>query len=201
MTIMVRSTSQVTRPSQAIGMSTASRFSYSSIDWAEDDAWDSASDSESPAHRPKNTSNHSVGKMGLEATVSSPPRAIPTGTGKQNQSQSPSSSLNFSYTHVNAPSPGSYSKMGESIHNHKTSWTIVSKSSENRTTGPSRSEDTQRTIRRKASDEIVVDDFIIAELDEGNETSLRHGSGASESGIRAEAEEIEKGAKLLFTLL
>ena len=196
---MVRSTSQVTRPS--IGMSTTSRFSYSTIDWAEDDAWDSASDSESPAHRPKNSSNHSVGKGGLDATVSSSPRAIPTSTGKQNQSQSPSSSLNFSYTHVNAPSPGSYSKTGESIHNHKTSWTIVSKSSEARINAPSRLEDAQRTIRRKASDELVVDDFVITEIDEGNEASYRRGSGAPEIGIRAEAEEIEKGARLVLSLL
>lgn len=188
MTTMARRGSQAARPS--IGVS--SRLSYATIDWAEDDAWDSASDSDSPKNRPKNTSNHNTGRKGLESSVT-PPRAVPN----RNKSPSPSSSLNFSYTHISPPSSSTYQTRPDALHHQKTSWTIVNKSSEARIGASTRLEETQRTIRRRVSDELEVDDFVIAEVhEEGNESRVKDENITP--SIRLDADEIVQGTKAVL---
>ena len=69
-------------------------------EWAEDDAWDSTSDSESPRQSTLNTS------FALSRTGSSSPP-----------------NLAFSYTHLNAPNPSSYPPKETQL--PKNGWTIV----------------------------------------------------------------------------
>lgn len=90
-----------------------------STDWGEDDAWDSASDSESP--RQSTISNSWVPSRSSSTTTSPKPVPLPTTS---------SSTFSFSYTHLNAPSPSSYPPRPEAVQSQKSGWTIVRKSSE-----------------------------------------------------------------------
>jgi TBC1 domain family member 2 len=132
-----------TRPH--IGLNPSSHFSYSITEWGEDDAWDSASDSESTSnsqsawvrpsqqHPAPHPSRPSAGG-GIGAT-SSAPKAVP----RKSPQNSSSSTLAFSYTHVSAPSPppggGSSSSHTDSpslvpaTPHAKNGWTIVQKES------------------------------------------------------------------------
>jgi TBC1 domain family member 2 len=86
-------------------------------DWAEDDAWDSGSDSES---RSKTQQPSPMNARTLSASISAPPTnsfaptVNPSGTGTQPRPvprpalNSSSSTLSSSFTHVQAPSPSSY---------------------------------------------------------------------------------------------
>lgn len=97
-----------------IGIHPTSHFS--SLDWGEDDAWDSASDSESPKQS----------TLSLAGSRTTAPRAVPKPA--YNKSDSSSSTLAFSYTHVNAPNSSSYPPRTEEPAAPKTGWTIVRKS-------------------------------------------------------------------------
>ncbi|KAK0212906.1 rab-GTPase-TBC domain-containing protein [Desarmillaria ectypa] len=97
-----------------IGIHPTSHFS--SLDWGEDDAWDSASDSESPKQS----------TLSLTGSRTTAPRAVPKPA--YNKSDSSSSALAFSYTHVNAPNSSSYPPRTEEPAAPKTGWTIVRKS-------------------------------------------------------------------------
>ncbi|RXW21289.1 hypothetical protein EST38_g4575 [Candolleomyces aberdarensis] len=116
--------------------------SYMDASWAEDDAWDSASDSESPK-RPStfattnvtsagkisrtassNSTTNSAGSISSStANASAGSRPVPVVRKPQAHQQfqhsptnsSSSSNLAFSYTHVNAPNPSSYPPKGEFI--------------------------------------------------------------------------------------
>ncbi|KAF8813853.1 RabGAP/TBC, partial [Phlegmacium glaucopus] len=90
-----------------------SRFS-TATEWAEDDAWDSTSDSESPRQSTLNSS-------WSRPSVSTAPKKV------QRTSSSSSSTLAFSYTHLNAPNPGSYPPKPDltAPETPKNGWTIV----------------------------------------------------------------------------
>lgn len=92
--------------------------SFQTTDWAEDDAWDSTSDSESPRH----SSLHNAWGKRNPPTITAP-KAVPNRT----SSNSSSSTLAFSYTHLQAPNPGSYPPKGEpgGSNSPKNGWTIV----------------------------------------------------------------------------
>ena len=94
--------------------------SFGSSEWAEDDAWDSASDSESPNHTPASSSWNKPKSLSAPKHVPKPTR----------NSSSSSSTLAFSYTHVQLPSPSSYPPRPESLHpqSSKNGWTLVRKS-------------------------------------------------------------------------
>ncbi|KAI0812686.1 rab-GTPase-TBC domain-containing protein [Irpex lacteus] len=102
-----------------IGLNPSSRFtSYSTSDWAEDDAWDSGSDEEASGSGWQTTHSRS--------TSSTAPKPVP-----KPQQNSSSSTLASSYTHVNAPSPSSYPPRAE----HppaKQGWTIITNAREGR---------------------------------------------------------------------
>ncbi|PFH46729.1 hypothetical protein AMATHDRAFT_77552 [Amanita thiersii Skay4041] len=115
-----------------------------SADWAEEDAWDSASDSESP--RRSNFWAHSA------------PKPVPISSDNNS-----SPSLAFSYTHINAPDPSSYpSHSEEPIQASKNGWTIVRKTQP----GKRSSSVTRNTDNDEASHDIDVDgDMVVGELD------------------------------------
>ncbi|KAH9979164.1 rab-GTPase-TBC domain-containing protein [Russula compacta] len=83
-----------TRPH--ISLNPPSHFSYSTTEWGEDDAWDSASD---PDPRPSGMRSTSTTTTTASQTL---PKPVPVPRKSQNSS---SSTLAFSYTHVSAPSP------------------------------------------------------------------------------------------------
>lgn len=126
-----------TRPH--INLNPSSHFSYSNTEWGEDDAWDSASDSESASNtqsvwsRSHNQPGHPrPSGVTSTSTSTSAPKPVPVPRKSQNSS---SSTLAFSYTHVSAPSPtGSspYPSHTDSIPptTMKNGWTIVQKTGE-----------------------------------------------------------------------
>ncbi|KAG6866754.1 hypothetical protein C0991_011413 [Blastosporella zonata] len=85
-------------------------------EWGEDDAWDSASDSESPRQS-------SLTKSWNRSPTA--PRPVP-----KPSSNSSSSTLAFSYTHVSAPNPSSYRETAAM--EPKGGWTIVKTSNSRR---------------------------------------------------------------------
>jgi TBC1 domain family member 2 len=113
-----------TRPH--ININPSPHFSYSITEWGEDDAWDSASDSETAsnsqttwARSPQPAPSRPSG------ATSSAPKPVP----RKSQNSS-SSTLAFSYTHVSAPSPGSYPSHTDPVPPPaKNGWTIVQKES------------------------------------------------------------------------
>ena len=92
--------------------------SFQTADWAEDDVWDSTSDSESPR---QSTLHNSWGNRRPPSVTA--PKAVPNRTA----SNSSSSTLAFSYTHLQAPNPGSYPPQREvgDPNSPKNGWTIV----------------------------------------------------------------------------
>ncbi|KAF9051081.1 RabGAP/TBC [Hymenopellis radicata] len=117
---------------------------FSSLDWGEDDAWDSTSDSESPRQ-------------------SSAPRPVPAPV--QNTSSS-TSTLAFSYTHVSAPNPSSYPPRNEPPHPPKTGWTIV-RTTQSDDVEQSNQDDSYDNIAANdvQPDTDVDGDMILGELD------------------------------------
>ncbi|KAF9050112.1 rab-GTPase-TBC domain-containing protein [Panaeolus papilionaceus] len=104
-----------TRPHIGIHLS---HFS-AATEWADDDAWDSTSDSEEPR---QSTLNTSWGGKTTSTSSTVAPKKI-----AKPPSNSSSSTLAFSYTHVHAPNPSSYPPKHELAGPDapKNGWTIV----------------------------------------------------------------------------
>lgn len=171
-----------TRP--PIGLNAPSRFSsYASVEWAEDDAWDSASDSESSTQRPTGTvRSNSIGKITVESSTVARPVPRPK--------KSPSSnSLAFSYQHVNAPSPSSYSPRQDPIHSHKTSWTMVSKPPDSKAQTPK--EEVISSSLGKSSEDFDIEDIDMGDIDADAMKLSRETSGSH--FVKGDAEEIVQG--------
>lgn len=107
--------------------------SFGTSEWAEEDAWDSGSDSESPNQTSGSSSwNKPVNKH------SSAPKPVP-----KPARNSSTSTLALSYTHVQAPSPSSYPPRPEALQpqSSKNGWTLVTKSVERRDSQDSKREE------------------------------------------------------------
>ncbi|KAH9951534.1 rab-GTPase-TBC domain-containing protein [Amylocystis lapponica] len=160
-----------------IGINPSSRFSsYAVTDWAEDDAWDSASDSESP------------GASYKRANARGPSTTAPKPVPKPVLNTS-SSTLAFSYTHVHAPSPSSYPTRHEQPTKH--GWTIVRKSSDQRTSSEGR--DVRNSAEGRPSGyEDVESDMVVGELEpEVMENSAHHSKVRHDQGVlRGDVQEI-----------
>lgn len=161
-----------------IGLNPSHRFSsYSVSEWAEDDAWDSGSDSEA--------ASASVWKRTGTRASSSTTAPKPVPRPALNHS---SSTLAFSYTHVNAPSPSSYPPRPEQP--SKNGWTIVRTSTEH-----------QRTREaEKATDSVGYVDvegaMVIGDFDPEavEEAPAHHGRPRLDRGtVRGDAEAIVNG--------
>ena len=163
-----------------IGLNPQTKFSsYSVNDWGEDDAWDSASDSESTSKpewkRPSNA--HA-------SSSTTAPKPVP----RPNLNNS-SSTLAFSYTHVHAPS--SYPPNGEQPSKH--GWTIVRKSTDR---GSMDSRDSVPQGQASGYDELDGD-MVIGELE--SEVDDRSGTHTAkprydQGVLRDDAQEIVNGA-------
>ncbi|KAF9529240.1 rab-GTPase-TBC domain-containing protein [Crepidotus variabilis] len=170
-----------------------------SSDWAEDDAWDSTSDSESPR---QSTMVHSTwGKPGSSNMTA--PKNVP----KKPASNSSSSTLAFSYTHVQAPDPGSYPPRGETLvaDPSKNGWTIVRTSNSRRNSDTRHGQDPIREEPRldpdvSTGDIDVEGDMILGDLEpdvaivesrqRGASVTSKHKSTQSTSKIRLDVDAI-----------
>ncbi|KAJ6587185.1 rab-GTPase-TBC domain-containing protein [Mycena vulgaris] len=123
------------RPHTAIHPSTYN----SRADWAEDDAWDSASDNEDES--PKASTSR------VQVPVPRP------------QTSSSSSTLAFSYTHVSAPNPSSYPPREIP---QKNGWTIVKTKADAAAESPPPQEDTRDG---RSGDADVEGDMILGDLE------------------------------------
>lgn len=160
----------------------------SNMDWAEDDVWDSASDSESPrhstlAHSWRYSSNTQPKRQPSSVTAPKPVPKAPT--------NSSSSTLAQSYTHLNPPSPSSY-PMSESGRpaSAKGGWTMVRKSSISQSSidgTASKSSDIHRDA--DVDGDMVVGDFDPDIVEPGTANKIRHERGS----VKSDAEEIMNG--------
>ncbi|KZT72232.1 RabGAP/TBC [Daedalea quercina L-15889] len=163
-----------------IGISPSHRFSsYVIPDWAEDDAWDSGSDSESPSNPSWNRSS-SFSKQGSASGSSTAPKPVP----RPNLNNS-SSTLAFSYTHVSHPS--SYTSKQE-IQAPQNGWTIVRKSTDHRPSLDRRHSD-------KGKEGVVYEDvegeMVVGELEPDLTDSITHPRSRQDHGaVREDAEGI-----------
>ena len=156
-----------------------------SSEWAEDDAWDSTSDSESPQFNSWNTSRQQ----------STPPKNVP---GKVARSSSSSSSnLASSFTHIHAPNPSSYPSKPDPPLPNKGGWTLVEASRDKdqksqlkdlKDSGIDHDTLTASTTS-EVTDELVVGDF--------DDTVVLHGlplkANQSRSSVRDKVDEIVAG--------
>lgn len=160
----------------------------SNTDWAEDDVWDSASDSESPrhstiAHAWRYSSNtQSKRQPSLPKPVPKPP------------TNSSSSTLAQSYTHLNPPSPSSYPPKSESGQppSAKGGWTMVMKSS----VSQSSMDGTTSNLHRDAD---VDGDMVVGDLDpevveSGTADKIRQERGS----VKPDVENIMNGIDRYF---
>ena len=167
----------------------ASFNANSSTDWAEDDVWDSASDSESPrhstiAHSWRRSSNTQPRRQPSFGTAPKPVPKAPT--------NSSSSTLAQSYTHLNPPSPSSYPPKSDSGQpaSAKGGWTMVRKSSipKNSTDGTaSKYSDIHRDA--DVDGDMVVGDFDPEIVESGTTNKI----GRERGSIKPDAEEIMNG--------
>ncbi|KAI0732074.1 rab-GTPase-TBC domain-containing protein [Fomitopsis betulina] len=164
-----------------IGLNPSHKFSsYVIPDWAEDDAWDSGSDSESP-NNPKWNRSSSFSKQSA-ASSSSAPRPVPRPT--LNNS---SSTLAFSYTHVSHP--GSYTAKQE-VPPPQNGWTIVRKSTDHRPSLDGRHLDKGRdgVVYEDMEGEMVVGDL---EPEPADSVAAPHPRSRQDHGsVREDAEDI-----------
>lgn len=169
-----------------IAVNPSNRFSsYSIPDWAEDDAWDSGSDPESPS-----TSSWQRSSSRRGSAAATAPKPVPRP--KLNNS---SSTLAFSYTHVSAPSPSSYPSR-QDVQPPKNGWTMVRKSTDRRQSIDSR--DLGKPAEGGPYDD-VEGDMIVGDLEpevveQAVGTTAFHSKPRQDQGsVRDDAEEIVNG--------
>lgn len=171
----------------------SSRFSSyaSAVEWGEDDAWDSTSDSESPKQLTAPVATSTKSNRDARSPATTAPRPIP----KTARNSSSASSLAFSYTHVNAPSPSSYPPRTEEepevedVRQPKSDWTMVRKAEERSGSPIESSGEHGRAVGSgDADDDILELEFEGLDLEAKSSTSR-----AGKEMICPDAEEIVKG--------
>ena len=157
-----------------------------SSEWAEDDAWDSASDSESP---------HFNKSWNSSRPQSTAPKNVP---GKVVRSSSSSSSnLASSFTHIHAPDPSSYPSKPDLPPLNKGGWTLVEASGDKDQKSPLKDlrdsdidHDTlTASTTSQTADELVVGDFDDPLALQGSPLKARE----SRSSVRDQVDEIVIG--------
>ena len=160
-----------TRPH--IGIRQSHFTTQSTVDWGEEDAWDSASDSESPSAMQRMSRTRS----GMPSTA---PRPVP-----RPAFNASSSTLSSSYTHLHAPS--SYNTQVPPP--TRNGWTMVRKS---------RSDSIDQ---RKEGDVDVEGDMIIGDMDqEGMEQAEDTKSKQSQGNLRDDFNKIIHGKLSVYLM-
>jgi len=157
--------------------------SFGTSEWVEDDAWDSASDSESPQlNQSWNTSRQQ----------STAPKNVP-GTVARSSSSS-SSNLASSYTHIHAPNPSSYTQKPDLPPLNKGGWTLVKASGDTPSKDLKDSDIDHDTLAASTTSE-VADELVVGDFDD---PVVLHGPSLKASGSRAsvrdEVDEVVTGA-------
>lgn len=130
--------------------------SKGSAEWGEDDAWDSASDSESPRQSTiSNSWMHSQAPASRPPSTTTSPKPVP-------RPSASSSNLAFSYTHLNAPNPSSYPPRPEPDQSQKSGWTIVRKSADVRDSADGKEEVKEEEVAGDVDEEVEI---IVGELE------------------------------------
>ncbi|KAL1700966.1 rab-GTPase-TBC domain-containing protein [Schizophyllum commune] len=162
----------------------ASDFGRTPTDWAEDDAWDSASDD--------GNDRQPAASDAWPRAESSAPKPVPSRTTTSEKSSS-SSTLAFSYTHVSAPNPSSYPPRGEqAAPPARNGWTIVHTERSDADDIP----EGREHHASRAGDVDVEGDMILGEMDPDPScgTSEGHAQVADEktgkAAIREDAEAV-----------
>jgi hypothetical protein len=176
-----------------IGIHPSSPFEY--MDWAEDDAWDSASDEESSSKRAPSWNRSVSGSSARSASSTTAPKPVP-------KPPNGGSSLAASFTHVHAPSPGSYPPKPELAPTPAPAngWTIVRTSREIR-----RSVEANPTVADHAAngDVDVEGSVIVGEEAEVIELPPSTKLKPSRSAVRENVDDIVNGKcqVLIHTLI
>lgn len=165
-----------------IGINPSTHFSsLSTTEWAEDDAWDSGSDSESPASR--SSWKPTIPSRSSSSTTA--PRPVPKPV-----LNSSSSTLASSYTHLHAPSPSSYPPKVEQAHPAKNGWTIVRKSADRR--GSIDPHNDERTASGHV-DTDVDGDLILGEMEPEPVAESSMKSRSSQGSVRKDVDDVVNG--------
>ncbi|KAJ4468117.1 rab-GTPase-TBC domain-containing protein [Lentinula aciculospora] len=160
---------------------------FKATDTVDDDAWDSASDSEEPAQ-----STFSFPSWSRSSTTA--PKPVPKPITSDNSSST--TSLAFSYTHLNAPNPSSYPpRTTDTPQPPKNGWTIVRTVPGRRSsndTGSSNQDDSFDHVPSTHGDADVEGDMILGDLDPEPTGDPSHSvlDSSKSSSIRADAENI-----------
>ncbi|KAF8829037.1 hypothetical protein HHX47_DHR3000561 [Lentinula edodes] len=156
-------------------------------DTVDDDAWDSASDSEEPAQ-----STFTFPSWSRASTTA--PKPVPRPITSDNPS---STSLAFSYTHLNAPNPSSYPPRNtDTPQPPKNGWTIVRTVPGRRSSTDTRSsnqDDSFDHVPSTDGDADVEGDMILGDLDPepaAGEPSQTAPENSKSTSVRTDAETI-----------
>jgi hypothetical protein len=175
-----------------IGIHHSSKFGAPAADWGEDDAWDSASDSESP----RQSSISRSWNRPAQSTSTTEPRPVPRPANNLS-----SSTLAFSYTHVTAPNPSSYPPREGTLLAPKSGWTLIKKAEEEKRVDPADSVESGSYVADEGpSDADVEGDMIIADmesevgsLDQTTTSTLKSRSKSKENTVREDVDDIVHG--------
>lgn len=143
-----------------VGIHTSSHFGYPGRhDWAEDDVWDSGSDSDSPRQSSLTAPSwNPSNSLTMPKPVPKPVR------------NSSSSTLAFSYTHISAPNPSSSFPKEDPVVTEKGGWTLVKKLSGEDASHPSAprdlaSEQGLYPVQQEEPDADVEGTMILGEIE------------------------------------
>lgn len=183
-----------TRPH--IGLNPSSYLSYS---WAEEDAWDSGSDSDSPS-----TNTQTAGawpRSPPASTLTSSPKAVNVPRPSSNSS---SSTLAFSYTHVSAPSsyPPKQEQEQTAARPSKNGWTLVQKSGQQSSRSSTEGKETSAVGKPHEGEVEEVHDvdgeMVVGDMDPDFSEPFTSMKSMPISTVREDAEEIVNGMSICF---
>lgn len=186
-----------TRPH--IGLNPSSYLSYS---WAEEDAWDSGSDSDSPSTNTQAPTAWS--RSPTASTLTSSPKAVNVPRPSSNSS---SSTLAFSYTHVSAPSsyPPKQEEEQSAARPSKNGWTLVQKSGQ-QSSRPSTGGKETSAVGKSHDGEVeeahdVDGEMVVGDMDPDFSEPFTSMKSMPISTVREDVEEIVNGMSVYsFTL-
>lgn len=179
-----------------IGLNPSTYLSYS---WAEEDAWDSGSDSESPSTNTQ--AGAAWARSSTASTTATSPKAVNVPRPSRNSS---SSTLAFSYTHVTAPSsyPPKSDQESSTAKPSKNGWTLVQKSGEQSSRPSVESKESGHLSKSQEGDVEEVHDvdgeMVVGDMDSDFAEPFATMKAMPISTVREDADEIVNGMSVYF---